>query len=175
VQIGPVPGTAGGGVSFGVAAAKALEEGKLDGFWANGMGSEVAMRSGIGTLVLDARRGDGPAGSVHYTFPAFVTTQRKIDEEPDQVAAAVRAVVRAQHALKQHPSLSTEACKNHFPAIEASLIAELIQRDAPFYDSSISEQTVDALNSFARSMGILSRSATYEQVVATQFRRLWEA
>jgi ABC-type nitrate/sulfonate/bicarbonate transport system substrate-binding protein len=60
VRIGPVPGTAGPGVSFGVAAAKALEEGKLDGFWANGMGAEVAVRNGAGTLVLDARRGDGP-------------------------------------------------------------------------------------------------------------------
>ena len=83
VKIGPVPGTAGAGVSFGVAAAKALEEGKLDGFWANGMGAEVAVRNGTGTLVLDARRGDGPAAARDYTFPALVTTQRRIDREPD--------------------------------------------------------------------------------------------
>jgi NitT/TauT family transport system substrate-binding protein len=174
VQIAPVPGTAVGGASFGVAAAKALEEGKLDGFWANGMGSEVAIRRGIGALVLDARRGDGPRGSAHYTFAAFVTTQRKIDEQPDQVASAVRAIVGAQRALKQQPSLSTEACKKHFPAFEASLIAELIRRDGPFYEPSISVPVVDALNDFARSMGILSRSAGYEQVVATRFRRLWD-
>src|SRR5262245_52113095 len=43
LTIGPVPGTAGAGVSFGVAAAKALEENRLDGFWANGMGAEVAV------------------------------------------------------------------------------------------------------------------------------------
>jgi ABC-type nitrate/sulfonate/bicarbonate transport system substrate-binding protein len=175
VQIGPVPGTAGGGSSFGVAAAKALEERKIDGFWANGMGAEVAIRNGIGTLVIDARHDDGPPGSSHYTFPAFVTTQRKIDEQPNQVAAAVRAIVRAQQALEKRPSLSREACSKHFPTLEASLITELIRRDAPFYDPSISEQTVDALNGFARSMGILSRSATYEQVVATQFRDIWEA
>ena len=51
VRIGPVPGSAG--MSFGIAAAKALEEGKLDGFWANGMGAEVALRNGTGTLVLN--------------------------------------------------------------------------------------------------------------------------
>ena len=60
VQIAPVPGAIGAGVNFGVTAAKALEDGKIDGFWANGMGAEVAVRRGIGTVVLDVRRGDGP-------------------------------------------------------------------------------------------------------------------
>jgi NitT/TauT family transport system substrate-binding protein len=174
LQIGPVPGTVGGTASFGVAAARALEERKIDGFWANGMGAEVAIREGFGTLVVDARRGDGPAGSTDYTFPAFVTTQKKIDAEPEQVAAAVRAIVAAQQALKKDPSLSVEACRNHFPALESTLIGELIRRDAPFYDPSISEQTVERVNEFARKLGILSRPATYEQVVATRFRESWE-
>src|SRR4051794_6269992 len=52
VKIGPVPGfTAGQAASFGLLAAKALEEDKIDGFWANGMGAEVAVKSGVGTLV----------------------------------------------------------------------------------------------------------------------------
>src|SRR3989454_4231171 len=67
VQIGPVPGAVEKTASFGLMAAKALEEGKLDGFWANGMGAEVAVRSGIGTLVLDARR-EASAEAKGYTF-----------------------------------------------------------------------------------------------------------
>lgn len=173
VKIGPVPGTAGSGVSFGVAAAKALEEGKLDGFWANGMGAEIAVRSGAGALVLDARRGDGPPAARDYTFPALVTTQKKIDEEPDVVAAAVRALIGAQQALKRDPGLATEASRKLFPAAEAGLIAELIRRDAPFYDPAISPRTVDALNGFARNMGLLSGTATYDDVVAPGFRHLW--
>ena len=61
----PVP--IGAGLSFGVTAAKALEDGKIDGSWADAMGAEVAVRSGIGALVIDARRGDGP--------PAVSTTR----------------------------------------------------------------------------------------------------
>ena len=54
----------GGGTSIsGSVAAKALEERKIDGFWANGMGAEVAVRGGFGTVVLDVRRGDGPKGA----------------------------------------------------------------------------------------------------------------
>src|SRR5262249_4583211 len=62
VSIAPVPGAHGAGVNFGVTAAKALEERTIDGFWANGMGAEVAVRRGVGTVVLDVRRGDGPNG-----------------------------------------------------------------------------------------------------------------
>src|SRR6202167_4912379 len=63
VKIAPVPGAApipGAVVNFGLTAAKALEERKIDGFWANGMGAEVAVRRGVGTVVFDGRRGDGP-------------------------------------------------------------------------------------------------------------------
>jgi ABC-type nitrate/sulfonate/bicarbonate transport system substrate-binding protein len=173
VTIGPVPGSAGAGVSFGVAAAKALEEGKLDGFWANGMGAEVAVRSGIGTLVLDARRGDGPPAARDYTFAAFVTTQKTIEQQPAVVEGAVRALVGAQQALKRDPGRATEAAKRLFPATEAGLIAELIRRDAPFYDPAISPRSVDALNRFARDLGILTAAAPYDGIVATGFRHLW--
>ena len=65
VQIGPVPGALTSGVSFGVQAAKALADGVIDGFWANGMGTEVAVRSGAGTIVLaraTGRRSTGGSG-----------------------------------------------------------------------------------------------------------------
>ena len=174
VKIAPVPGAAAAGVSFGMAAAKALEEGAVDGFWANGMGAEAALRQGVGTLVVDARRGDGPKGSQHYTFPALVTTQKSVDERPDVVAAAVRAVVGAQRALRSDPSLATEAAKRHFPPAELALIAELVRRDAPFYDPEISGDTVHALNAFARETGLLVRPPAYEQIVATRFQTLWK-
>ncbi|MCY2983038.1 MAG: ABC transporter substrate-binding protein, partial [Planctomycetota bacterium] len=48
VQIAPPPMPAQASVSFGVNAAKAMEEGKIDGFWANGMGAEVAVKRGLG-------------------------------------------------------------------------------------------------------------------------------
>jgi NitT/TauT family transport system substrate-binding protein len=174
MNIGPVPGSAGAGVSFGMAAAKALEEGVVDGFWANGMGAEVALRNGTGTLVIDARRGDGPPAARHYTFPAFYAAQEKIDGEPKVVAAAVRAVVRAQQALKADPALATEAAARHFPPAERELIAELIRRDALFYDPAIAEPDIIALNDFARHMGLLSGPVAYDRIVATQFRDAWK-
>ena len=173
VAVGPIPGTTEPGVSFGVTAARALEDGTLDGFWANGMGAEVAVRRGVGTMVLDVRRGDGPPPAQHYTFPAWVTTDRMIAEQPDTVAAAVRALRAAQRTLQADPSRAKEAAQKRFPPAETELITELVMRDLPYYDPTISEQTVEHLNSFAQDVGLLSRPVPYDQVVATQFKHLW--
>jgi len=173
LELGPVPGFAvGKTVSFGLMAAEALAQGKVDGFWANGMGAEVAVRRGIGTVVIDARR-DGPPAARGYTFPALVATQKLVDEQPDVAAAAVRAIVGAQRALKADPERATEVGKALFPADEAGLIAELIRRDAPFYDAAISEQAVTEMNRFASEIGLLSAPVAYDRVVAAGVRKNW--
>lgn len=172
VRIGPVPGVTGANVSFGVSAAKALEAGTLDGFWANAMGAEVAVRRGIGTIVLDVRR-DGPRAAQGYTFPAVITTERRIAEQPDQVAAVVRAIVHAQQALKANPEHAIQIGRRLFPESETELIAELVRRDLPYYDPTVSEAMIANLNHFAQDVGLLSGPVPYEQVVATQFHDLW--
>jgi ABC-type nitrate/sulfonate/bicarbonate transport system substrate-binding protein len=132
------------------------------------MAAEVAVRGGTGTLVIDARRGDGPRGARHYTFAAMVAAQDRIDADPRRAAAAVRAVTAAQSALKADPSLAARAAQKLFPPAELALIEELVRRDSPYYEPLISQPSVRALNEFARSMGLLSREPAYEDVVAAQ-------
>ncbi|HTY67770.1 MAG TPA: ABC transporter substrate-binding protein [Alphaproteobacteria bacterium] len=175
VKIAPVPGAQGAGVNFGLTAAKALEDGKIDGFWANGMGTEVAVRRGVGTVVLDVRRGDGPKPAFNYTMASIATTDRLIQAQSDAAAAAVRAIVKTQKALKQNPERAAEVGRKLFPPSEAELIAELIRRDLPYYDATISEPFVAGMNQFARDVGILKGQVAYEQVVATQFKKHWTA
>lgn len=173
--LGPVPGAESAGVSFGVTAARALEEGAIDAFWANGMGAEVAVQRGVGKVVVDARRGEGPSGAEDYTFPSLVATEERIESRLAEATAAVRALMAAQRALSEDPSRATEAArKAGFPDYETSLIAKLIERDAPFYDVSISEHKVRAMNRFARDLGILSsREIEYEKVVDVRFVEEW--
>jgi len=174
VQIMPIPGAAGPNVSFGLSAAKALEEGKLDGFWANGMGCEVALRSGVGKMVLDVRRGDGPPAARHYTFSALIATDKRIHEEPDSARAAIRALMKAHRALKEDANRATAVAEKRFPAAEAKLIAELVRRDLPYYDPTIPEDKVMSMNRFAQEIGLLSRPVPYDHVVATEFSHLWK-
>lgn len=175
VKIAPVPGTIAPGVSFGVTAAKALEEGKIDAFWANGMGAEVAVTRGVGTVVLDPRRGVGPEVSFNYTQPTLVTTDALIEKDPESVAKAVQAIVNVQKALKQDVSLATEVGRKSFPEAETKLIAQVVERDLPYYDPSVTEAFVQGMNAFSRDMGLMNEDHAYDEIVATQFRDLWTA
>ena len=173
VNLAPVPGSSDPGVSFGVHAARALEEGVIDGFWANAMGAEVAVRSGVGAIVLDPRQGLGPPAARDYTFPALVAAERLIEESPAAAEGAVRALVATLAALRADPSRSEEVGRRLFPSDEAALIEDLIKRDVPFYSATISPESVAGLNAFARSTGLLSGDVAYERVVAHQFAHLW--
>ncbi|MGJ7493337.1 ABC transporter substrate-binding protein [Variovorax sp. ZT4R33] len=173
VQITPVPGVQAGNVNFGVAAAKALADGKVDGFWANGMGTEVAVRDGVGKVVLDVRRGDGPPGCFDYTFASIATTDAVIEKTPEIAAAAVSALVATHKALIADHGIAAKVGEKLFPPTEASLIAQLVERDLPYYDASISRQAVDGMNDFARSLGLLHGHPAYGDVVCEQFMPLW--
>jgi ABC-type nitrate/sulfonate/bicarbonate transport system substrate-binding protein len=173
VAIAPVPGGTDPGASFGVTAAAALERGLVDGFWANALGSETAVRRGVGRIIVDVRRGDGPPEAGLYTFAALSTTDALISREPERVAAAVRAIVRAQAVLRRDPARATEVGKRRFPPAAAEIIAAVVERDLPFYEPAIGERAVSVMNGFARSIGLLAAPVAYEDTVATRFRDLW--
>ena len=168
VRIAPVPRLPGQAVNFGVTASKRLQERAIDGFWANGMGAELAVRGGYGTIVIDARRGDGPPGAFDYTFASVAASDRLIATRPETAAAVVRAVVATQRALTADPARAFQVGRRRFPPDEAGLIAELVRRDAPYYSAAITPQSVAALNRFARRIGILRRDVPYEAVVAAE-------
>ena len=173
VSLAPVPGSDAAGVSFGVHAAQALRDGAIDGFWANAMGAEVAVQSGIGKVVLDPRRGLGPVAARDYTFAALVATDRLIGDSPAIAEGAVRAVVAAQRALRADPTRAAEVGQRLFPADEAELIADVVRRDAPYYSAAISPDSVASLSEFCRNLGLLDGDVAYEQVVASRFAHLW--
>ena len=173
LEIVELPGAKERHVSFGVFAVEALQDGMIDGFWANAMGAETAVTRGIGKIHVDVRRGDDPNEVRFFTFAGLATTDDFIAREPGANEAAVRAIVKAQKALRADPAIAREVGTRKFPSESADLIAAIVERDAPFYDPVISEQAVQRLNAFAQSIGHLSEPVPYEQVVATRCRRLW--
>jgi len=172
VEMVPPP-TRNTGISFGVAAARALAEGKVDGLWANVLGCELAVHLGGASVVVDTRRGDGPPGAGNYSFAALATTESKIETEPERIGAVIRAVVRAQSVIRQDPARATEVARKLFPPVEAELMGQILTRDGEFYRPSISMEAIEEMNRFATAVGLLSSPVPYEQVVATQFRDLW--
>jgi ABC-type nitrate/sulfonate/bicarbonate transport system substrate-binding protein len=154
---------------------KALQENYADGFWGNGMRLALAEKAGLAKVHLDLRRGDGPAGARHYNFAALTTTDALIEKQPEVAAAAVRAVVATQKALKADPALAKKVGDEVFPGEVADLMPTLIARDAPFYDPTITPEAINGLNKFALSNRLLSQPLAFEQLVAAQFKNLWKS
>ena len=168
-----LPGARERHVSFGVFAAEALAAGQIDGFWANAMGAEPAASRGVGKILVDVRRGDDPGDIRHCTFAGLGVSESFLAREPQAVEAAVRAIAKAQKALRENPSLARAVGARKFPAEAAALIANVVARDAQFYDPVISEAAVAGLNRFAQAIGHLPAPVPYEQVVATRCRPFW--
>ncbi len=172
VTIAPTAGSLEPRVNFGRAAERALAAGAIDGFWANGMGAELAVLNGTGTLVLDARRDASAKSAFNYTFATVAATDRLVAEKPDAASAVVRAIVAAQKLLIEDVNRAEAVGKALFPE-EAGLIVELIRRDLPYYDAHLDRDFVQGMNAFARSIGILDASVPYEAVVAESMRPYW--
>lgn len=175
VKIVPPPPPVGDKGWMGRNGADALINGSADAFWGNGMRVAVGESLGVAKLHLDLRRGDGPPGALWYNFAALTTTERLIADHPDVAAAAIRAIVKTQKALRADPSLATEVGRRWFPVDEVPLIAPMIERDAPYYDPKITPEAVDGLNRFALASGMISQPVRYDDLVATEFKHLWSS
>jgi NitT/TauT family transport system substrate-binding protein len=169
VTITPVPNTGKSSVNFGLMAAKALQDGLIDGFWANGMGAAVAVESGAGAIVLDVRRGDGPKECFNYTTASIAVTDSFLAQRSEDARKIVEAIDVTHGALSKDVILAERIGRKLFPPNEAKLIVALIQRDLPFYSSTISADFVLGMNAFARDVGILQGTPDYQDVVAHRF------
>ncbi|GLQ53333.1 ABC transporter substrate-binding protein [Devosia nitrariae] len=152
---------------------RAIETNHADAFWGNGMRLALAEKAGLAKLHLDLRRGDGPEGARYYNFAALTATDALIEKEPEIAAAAVRATVAAQQALRADPSLARQVGEGLFPSEQAELIPVLVERDSPYYDAGIGPEALQGLNRFAMANGLSDRVLTEDEIVATQFSRFW--
>jgi ABC-type nitrate/sulfonate/bicarbonate transport system substrate-binding protein len=173
ISIVPLPATKDEHLKYRV-GVEALKQNTADAYWGNGMRLALGEKLGLAKLHLDLRRGDGPPGARFYNFAALTTTERLVQERPEIAAGAVRAIVKAQAALKADPSRAAPIGERLFAPEAASLIAPLIARDAPFYDATISAEAVDGINRFAVANGLLAAPLSYDRLVAAQFRDLWQ-
>lgn len=161
------------GTNFGVAAAGALRDRRIDGFFANGVGAELVIGRGSANLVLDIRRGDGPPGCFHYTMPCIATTDEMIADRPEVVRAIIRGIVKTQKALKSNIGLADKVGAALFDAEVRAALLKVVERDLPYYRPSISREFATGMSSYAREVGLLTSEPSYAQIVARQFASEW--
>ena len=93
---------------------------------------------------------------------------------PESAAAAVRAIVGVQRALRADVSRATEVGEKLFPPGDAAMIAAVVERDLPHYTPHISERFVATMNDFMQALDWLPGPVPYPQVVATELVAEWD-
>jgi NitT/TauT family transport system substrate-binding protein len=149
VEVGPLPAD-DPNMSFGVVAARALGDEKVDGLWANALGCELAIQLGAGCVIVDTRRGDGPIGAGNYSFATLATTESNIERNSERIEAVVRAIGRAQSIIRTEPQRATEVTRKLFPSTEAELTSQILERDKEFYRPAISVVAISEMKSSRR-------------------------
>ncbi len=91
---------------------------------------------------------DQAAQDPGYTIAALIATDALIARDPEGVAAAVRAIVKTQQALKGNPAQAAEVGRRPFPPDAAAMIANLVPRDLLFYDPVVSDEAVAAIHRY---------------------------
>ena len=104
---------------------------------------------------------------------ALIGTDALIERDPEAAAAAIRAIVATQNAIKADIGLATKVGEKLFPASGAAMIADVVARDLPYYDAAVSEEFVLGMNEFMTDLGWLDGPVAYDRVVATRYKTLW--
>jgi ABC-type nitrate/sulfonate/bicarbonate transport system substrate-binding protein len=159
----------GGSAHSALAAFPRFQGAKLICAQAQGMYWFLILHADLG-----AKRGDGPKACFNYTAATIATSDALIARAPDAATAAVRAVAKTQAALKADVTQAKKVGDKLFPPSEAALITDLIRRDLPYYDATLSRDFFAGMSAFARKQNILDSDLVYENVVATQFSSLWK-
>ncbi len=175
ITTGPVPGALAPGACTGVAAAKALETGQLDGFWTNQLGVALAVQSGAGKVFADIRHGEGPPGADKVSFTALVATDRYMAKNPESVGKAICAVVKAQGILRESPEQAGPVARRLFPEEAAAVVPGIVEANKDFYHAEITAEDMYHLHQFAKEVGLLTEDVPYEESVALRFMPFWGA
>ena len=130
------------------------------------MAAEVALRNGVGTLVLDVRRGDGPPGCFNYTFASLAARTDLLKQMPEIGKSANRAICNTLQTLSADPSRATQLARPLFPQFATDIIADLIARDVPYYSAAITSDAIEGLSQFTIATGLAKREVTHAELVA---------
>ena len=119
-----LPGSKERDVSFGVFAANALNDGKIDGYWSNAMGAETAGSRGIGKIHVDVRRGERAIVETQKALRADPSLAREVGNGlfPREAAALIASIVE-RDAPFYDPELTHETVKrmNSFAYLSGQL------------------------------------------------------
>ena len=148
----------------------AFQKNMIDGYVLSAPFPELTELRKLGRIVIDPLKG-GVAELDNVPFSAMFTTRKVIQEQPEMVAAVVRALTRAMLYTRQHPAETQRLVKKLFP----KLASDIFNRAEPAYRAAAAQTPVITKLKFDRIvawMKLTSKDADglkFEQVIDNRF------
>jgi NitT/TauT family transport system substrate-binding protein len=148
----------------------AFEKDMIDGYILSAPFPELVELRNLGKIVINPLNG-GVAELDNVPYSAMMTTRKLINEQPEMIGAAVRALTRAMLFTQQNPKESQAMVKKLFPKLDPEIFAKA----EPGYQAASSRTPVITRDQFDRMiawMKLTSKEANalkFEQVVDNRF------
>jgi NitT/TauT family transport system substrate-binding protein len=149
----------------------ALERRQIDVFATGTPLPEAAVARGIGVMVVDNSAGEDP-DFAEFMMDVLIVPPDTVKQRPDLVRKVVRAVLRSNAWLLDHPAeAALPAMKPVLSGLDDGVIVAGIQKvrlGIP-RDGRITERAVTLTQEFLRRVGALKSVIPYDQLVTNEF------
>ena len=81
---------------------------------------------------------------------------------------------KTQKRLREDPEAGVKVAQKIFPALDVELIRNIIVLQRPSYIPTITDDANRTVNQFQKQAGLVKADFPYDNIVAAQFKALWE-
>lgn len=149
----------------------ALEQRQIDAFATGTPTPEAAAARGFGLMVVDNSAGEDP-DFAEFMMDVVMTTPETVRGQPDLVRKVVRALLKSNAWMLDHPAEQAVAVmKPILPRLDDAVILAGLQKTRLGIprDGRVTEGAVTLTQDFLRRIGALKTTIPYDQIVTNQF------
>jgi NitT/TauT family transport system substrate-binding protein len=160
-----------GGVSSGMAA---LESKAVDASMGAEPATSMGELKGITKSIIDLRNGEGPESVQTMSFPTLQATDKYLQNNEELTHKVVRAIAKAQKAMRENPQLGVDSIKKLFKDFDDELLLSIMEKEKGMFHAAITEDMSANIIQAMKSLGEVSKNLSHKDITAVEFEKEWK-
>jgi NitT/TauT family transport system substrate-binding protein len=159
------------GIGAGPPMVLALEQRKVDGFATGTPIPDAAVHRGFGVMIVDNAAGEDP-DFAEFMMNAVITYPDYLKEKPDVVRKVLRALVKANGWLLDHPAeQAVPAMRPFLGRLDDAILLDGLKKTKLGIprDGRITEKAVQLTEDFMLKIGAVKSRIPYEKLVTNEY------
>lgn len=162
----------GTGGTDGHVAAMESDQVEVQLTWEPGT-TQLVQVTGAGEMLIDLRTEEAPERVGSLVGSSLQALDNKIEENPEVAMAVTRAVVKADNAIRNDPSVLADALEDLFTELPREEVERIAEIEAASFRPDLSAEDVQAWIDAYMELGFLEEPLDPESVLDDRFVELW--